>query len=328
MSASNTAKSNEIIITRSVNAPIQRVWQMLTHLEHIQHWWGPNGFTNTILEMDVRVDGIWRYVMHGPAHADGSPGMDYNNWIRYTTVTEPTLLAYDHGGDDEVHAMFSASVTLEDLGEQSPGTTQVTLKMVLQSEAQRQQLAEFGAIEGGEQTLARLDAYVSPTPDDKCFSISRSFDAPLALMWQAWSEPERFAQWWGPKGCAIAVKKMNFVDGGETHYSMAWPGVAPMWGKFVYGKIAPQKGFEFINSFSDEAGDIVRAPYPGMDNWPLQVFNTLTFTEEGGKTTVTLRGGPINATEAERTMFASSFNSMTQGFGGTFEQLDAYLKSC
>ena len=58
MSASNTAKPNEIIITRTVNAPIQRVWQMFTHPEHIQHWWGPNGFTNTILEMDVRVDGI------------------------------------------------------------------------------------------------------------------------------------------------------------------------------------------------------------------------------------------------------------------------------
>lgn len=191
-----------------------------------------------------------------------------------------------------------------------------------------EQMTEFGAIEGGEQTLARLDAYVSKTPDDKCFTISRTFDASRALLWQAWSEPERFAQWWGPKGCAMAVKKMNFIDGGEVHYSMTWPGMPAMWGKFVYGKITPQKGFEFINSFSDEAGDIVRAPYPGMDNWPLQVFNNVTFSEEGGKTTVTLRGGPINATESERAMFAGFFGSMTQGFSGTFEQLDAYLKSC
>ena len=57
---------NEIVITRLVNAPRARVWQMFTEAKHIKHWWGPNGFTNTIFEMDVRVGGIWRFVMHGP----------------------------------------------------------------------------------------------------------------------------------------------------------------------------------------------------------------------------------------------------------------------
>ena len=65
---------NEIVLTRIVNAPRQRVWQVLTRPAHIQHWWGPNGFTNTIFEMDVRVGGLWRYLMHGPAGADGADG--------------------------------------------------------------------------------------------------------------------------------------------------------------------------------------------------------------------------------------------------------------
>ncbi|MHB1200813.1 MAG: SRPBCC family protein [Polaromonas sp.] len=160
MSALALEKSSEIIITRTVHAPIRRVWAMFTRPEHIKHWWGPNGFTNTILEMDVRVGGLWRYVMHAPENADGSPGTDYNNWIRYTTLAEPTFMAYEHGGDDPVKAEFNATVTLKDLGHR----TQVTLRLILQSPAQRQQLAEFGAIEGGKQTLARLDAYVSKMP--------------------------------------------------------------------------------------------------------------------------------------------------------------------
>ena len=58
---------------------------------------------------------------------------------------------------------------------------------------------------------------------------------------------------------------------------------------------------------------------------PLEVSSTLTLTEQDGKTTLTLRGGPINATEEERKMFASMFRSMEQGFGGTYDQLAAYL---
>jgi|JI10StandDraft_1071094.scaffolds.fasta_scaffold44357_6 uncharacterized protein YndB with AHSA1/START domain len=313
---------NEIVLTRIVNATRPRVWQMFTQPEHIQHWWGPNGFTNTIFEMEVRVGGLWRYLMHGPAGADGSPGIDYNNWIRYTSVVEPALLAYDHGGDDEVNPEFRASITLEDLGNQ----TRVTLRLELQSAEQRQRLVEFGAVQGGEQTLARLDAYVSPTPDDQCFIIERSFDAPLARVWKAWAEPAQFGQWWGPKGCTLKVKKMDFVEGGEFHYAMTWPGAPDMWGKFVYGRIVPGQSIEWVNSFSNEAGQITRAPFPGMENWPLQVFNTLTLSEKDGKTFLQLRGGPINALAVERTQFAGFFDSLSQGFGGTLDQLEAHLK--
>ena len=324
------AQKPEIIITRTINAPRHRVWQMLTQPEHIQHWWGPNGFTNTIFDMDVRVGGMWRYVMHGPAGSDASPGTDYPNWIRYSTLTAPAFMAYEHGGDDESKPEFNASMALEDLGGLGE-QTQVTLRLVLQSEEQRAQLVKFGAVEGGEQTLARLDAYVSPTPPDQCFAISRTFDAPLARAWQAWSEPERFRQWWGPQGCTIKLKTMDFAEGGELHYAMTWPGAPDMWGKFVYARIMPQQRIAFVNSFSDESGNITRAPFAGLENWPLQVHNTVTFTEsqdeKGSKTTIDLRGGPINALAVERAQFAGFFDSMNQGFGGTFDQLAAYLKS-
>ena len=321
------AQKNEIIFTRTVNAPRHRVWQMFTQPGHIQHWWGPNGFTNSIFEMDVRVGGMWRFVMHGPAGADGSPGIDYPNWIRYTALNAPGFMAYEHGGDDESKPDFNAILTLDDLGD----TTRVTLRLVLQSEEQLAQKIKFGAAEGGKQTLARLEAYVSPTPPDQCFAISRTFDAPLARVWQAWSEPERLRQWWGPTGCTIKLKKLDFAEGGEFHYAMTWPGAPDMWGKFVYARILPQQCIEYVNSFSDESGKITRAPFAGLENWPLQVHNTVTFSEQrdekGIKTTIELRSGPINALAVERAQFAGFFDSMNQGFSGTLDQLAAYLKS-
>ena len=58
---------------------------------------------------------------------------------------------------------------------------------------------------------------------------------------------------------------------------------------------------------------------------PLEVLSVVTFTEEAGKTTISLQGHPINATEEERKTFESSFHLMQQGFKGTFDQLGEYL---
>lgn len=61
--------------------------------------------------------------------------------------------------------------------------------------------------------------------------------------------------------------------------------------------------------------------------WPLEVLNTLTFSENQGKITTTLRGGPINATEEERKTIEAGYASMQQGFKGTFDQLEEYLSN-
>jgi uncharacterized protein YndB with AHSA1/START domain len=101
--------------------------------------------------------------------------------------------------------------------------------------------------------------------------------------------------------------------------------MAEMWGRFIYREIAAPERIVFINSFSDPQGEITRAPFPGMHLWPLEVLNTLTLEEANGKTTLTLRGGPINASLEEIVAFEAGFASMTQGFASTWEQLATYL---
>jgi uncharacterized protein YndB with AHSA1/START domain len=158
------------------------------------------------------------------------------------------------------------------------------------------------------------------------FVISRVFNAPRDLVWKAWTDPEALAQWWGPKGSQIRVIKLDVRPGGIFHYAMAFQPGRDIFGRFIYREIAAPQRLVFVNSFSDAEGGITRAPFPQLGGtWPLEVLNTLTLTEQDGKTSVALRGGPINATEEERKTFASMFDSMRQGFGGTFDKLEDYL---
>jgi uncharacterized protein YndB with AHSA1/START domain len=152
--------------------------------------------------------------------------------------------------------------------------------------------------------------------------ITRTFNAPRKLVYKAFSEAEALAQWWGPKGAKIEVNKLDFKPGGIFHYSMQSP-MGEMWGRFHYMEIVELERIVFTNSFSDKDGNITRAPF--SNDFPLEIMNILTLNEQEGKTTVTLKGSPINATEAEINFFTNMFSGMREGFGGTFDQLEEYL---
>jgi uncharacterized protein YndB with AHSA1/START domain len=154
------------------------------------------------------------------------------------------------------------------------------------------------------------------------FVISRVFNAPRKLVWKALSEAEALAQWWGPKGATINVNKLDFKPNGVFHYNMQSP-MGVMWGLFKYVEMVEPEKLVFINSFSDEAGGVT--PNPFLPSFPLETKNIITLSEQGGKTTLTLKGGPINATEEQQKAYRDMMGSMNQGFAGTFDQLDEYL---
>lgn len=147
-----TPSDREIVITRRFDAPRALVYKVWTNPEHVGKWWGPQGFTTTTNEMDVRPGGVWRFIMHGP------DGVDYPNRIEYVEVVEPERLHFLHGGDDEDGAEpFRVTVTFTEY----EGQTEVTMRQVYASAEDRQKSVDFGAIEGGNQTLDRLGAYLA-----------------------------------------------------------------------------------------------------------------------------------------------------------------------
>ena len=157
----------------------------------------------------------------------------------------------------------------------------------------------------------------------KPFETSRVFDAPRAKVWQAWTEPARLKQWWGPKGFKVHTCKLDLRPGGTFLYGMTAPDGSDMWGKFVYREVSAPEKLVFIVSFSDPQGGVTR--HPMSPNWPRYVLSTVEFAEEAGKTRVTVRWTPHDATEAERKVFEDSREGMKQGWGGTLDQLEAYL---
>ncbi|MEP7146680.1 MAG: SRPBCC domain-containing protein [bacterium] len=155
--------------------------------------------------------------------------------------------------------------------------------------------------------------------------ITRVINAPRDLVFKSFTESERLKQWWGPKGFTMKVANLDLRPGGAFHYSMVSPDGIEMWGKFVYREIITPEKIVFFNSFSDKEGNITR--HPLSPNWPLEIFNMMTFTELDSKTILTLVGGPVNATEDEIKTFDEGRKSMMHGFAGTFDQLDQYLEN-
>jgi uncharacterized protein YndB with AHSA1/START domain len=160
----------------------------------------------------------------------------------------------------------------------------------------------------------------------KAFIMSRVFDAPRDVLWKCFTEPERMKQWWGPKGFTVVVSDMDLRVGGTYHYGMKAPDGSPMWGLFTYREIMPREKLVFVNSFSDEKRGVTR--HPMAPTWPLRLLTTFTFEDApGGKTKFTVRWQTLDATEVEEATFdsAPSRQSMSNGWGGTLDQLSAYL---
>lgn len=312
-------KGREIIQTRILNAPRTLVWQMFTDPKHLVQWWGPKGFTNTFHEHSAKVGGVWRFMMHGP------DGADWPNRIQYHELVPNERIAYGHGSDDEPD-QFEVEITFEDLG----GKTGLTMRTIFPSVEACEAVKAFGAVELGAQTIDKLEKELALMqglpPVHSLFTLTRTFKAPLAKVWQAFTDPKHLARWWGPAGLGLEVISMNLRPAGIFHYAMVLPNGDKMYGRFLYREIDEQAGrVVFVNSFADADGEV--APMPYFQPFPDEILNTWTLTTQpDGTTLLTIKGGPINASAEEQKAYDDLKPSMEQGFGGTFGQLDAYLE--
>jgi uncharacterized protein YndB with AHSA1/START domain len=147
MNQTTDRSDRELVLTRMINAPREQVFAAWTDPAKLNMWWGPHGFHTTTHEMDFRTGGHWRFTMHGP------DGTDYPNLIRYTDIRTPEHLYYDQSdGKPQPDIAFKVEVSLSEEG----SATCVTLRMICESAEQAEMMRKFGAIEGGTQTLERL----------------------------------------------------------------------------------------------------------------------------------------------------------------------------
>ena len=155
-------------------------------------------------------------------------------------------------------------------------------------------------------------------PSDREFVMTRVFDAPRDLMWQAWSDCKHLVHWWGPQGWTLPVCKMDFRPGGVWHYCMSGSGPdgkeMESWGRAVYQEIIEPERIIYADTFSDEAGNVV-------EDMP-EILITLTFEEIDGKTKLTNRAQFASAADLQNVLDMG----MEQGATETWDRLETYIQ--
>lgn len=306
-------KPNEIYISRIYDAPVKMVWEAWTDPKQVAKWWGPRGFTITTHNMDVKTGGTWSFIMHGP------DGVDYPNKIKFLEIEKYSRMVYDHGGNDDKAPMFRVTVQFSE----TKGKTKMEMSMALPTAEAAAETKKLIKKVGGDSTWDRLAEYLSPT--DR-FVINRSFDVPRYVMFEMWTDPKHFSQWLPPTGFTMEFLQADIKPGGGTFYCMTGAGNMKMYGKTNYKEITKPERLVYTQNFCDENGKISRHPMSAM--WPETMLTTITLTEEGPDRTRVTVAWEVHgeATAAEHETFNKSKGGMTQGWGGSFEKLEEYLK--
>ncbi len=314
MTAKNS--SNEINITRMYDAPVQAVWDAWTDPAQVAQWWGPRGFSLTTHSKDLRPGGHWRYTMHGP------DGVDYPNKTEYLEVEEHAKLVYDHGGNDDRPALFRVTVLFTEVD----GKTRMDMSMRLPTPEAAAETRKFIKQVGGNSTWDRLAEYLEKESSGKeKFVINRSFDAPLEVMFEMWTNPEHFSRWLPPTGFDMQFIRADIRPGGSTFFLMSGNGGVKMYGRAEYLNIREPDRIVYVQQFCDENEKITRHPMAPV--WPEAMLTTVELSEEGAdRTRVTVTWEPYGATTPEElAAFIEMRGSMTQGWTGSFDKLEAHV---
>jgi uncharacterized protein YndB with AHSA1/START domain len=138
----------------------------------------------------------------------------------------------------------------------------------------------------------------SPTTKEAVV-IERIFDAPVELIWQMWTQPEHFKNWYGPKGFTVPVAEMDVRVGGKHLFCMASPdGSMKMWTTGEYTEVVPNECLVYTDSPADENGNVVSPSAMGMpDGYPATTEVTVLLE-------VTHAGVPAGAGDGWQQAFA------------------------
>ena len=315
MPARNKPPSNELHLSRLYDAPVRAVWDAWIEPDQVAQWWGPRGFTITTHSKDVRTGGHWRYTMHGP------DGVDYPNTTKYLEVDPRARLVYDHGGHDDRPALFRVTVTFKDVR----GKTQMDMTMALATPEAAAEAKKFIKKASGESTWDRLAEYLGKSSSGKdAFVINRAFDAPIARVYEMWTNPDHFARWLPPTGAEMRFARASITVGDSAVFVMTGA-FGTMHGRLDYLALDAPHLIVYRQGFADAAGAPAR--HPMVPTWPMSMLTTVTLTEEApDRTRVTVTWLPEEPlTPEELATFIAERAGMTGGWTGSFDKLEELL---
>ncbi len=222
----------DLVLTRTFDAPRELVFRAWTDPKHVAGWWGPNGFTNPVCEVDARVGGEMRIHMRAPN------GVVYPMKGVFEEIDEPEHLVFISSAlDENGNSMFDVLNTVTFIDRR--GKTELTLQArVVRATAVAPQYLK-GMEAGWTQSLDRLGNHLDSVHEggrkgmhlaknssdtaDREIVATRIFNAPREIVWKMWADPGHVVQWWGPKGFTTTIQEMDVRVGGTWRLIMHGP---------------------------------------------------------------------------------------------------------
>ncbi len=149
--------------------------------------------------------------------------------------------------------------------------------------------------------------------EEKSIHVLKEFDAPLNLVWQAWTTATLLDQWWAPLPYKNKTKLLDFRKGGVWHYAMIGPKNETHWAKFDYEDIHVNKSFSGSDAFCDQDGNV-------NNDFPRIHWNCV-FSQKENKTTVNI----TISSDSLETLDKLIEMGFQQGFSMGLENLDKLL---
>ncbi|MCO5192320.1 MAG: SRPBCC domain-containing protein [Anaerolineae bacterium] len=217
----------ELVMTRRFAAPRHLVWQAYTDCAHLSQWWGPTGWTVPHCELDLRPGGKWHYCMKGEM-PDGSV-MESWGLAVYREIVPPERLVYVDAFSDSDGTISAdlpqmlITVTFEEID----GQTLLTSITEFDSAEALQTVIDMGMEQGITQTWDRLDAHLPTMRDDlvrlegdETIVITRVFNAPPQVVFDAMTQPQHVRIWYGPRSRStqVTICEIDLRVGGHWRF--------------------------------------------------------------------------------------------------------------
>jgi len=286
----------ELVLTRVFKAPRGPVFAAWTEPTQVAQWWGPNGFTNPVCELDVRPGGAIRIHMRGP------DGTVYPMTGVYQEIVEPARLVFTGAALDESgKPLFEVLNTVAFV--EHDGTTKLTVRarVVKSTAGAAPYLAGMEA--GWTQSLERLGVHLAGTADREIVA-TRVVDAPREHVFEMFTDRQHVARWWGPKGFTSTIDEMDVRPGGVWRFVMHGPDGTDYKNKIVYDEIARPERLVYTHTGG------------------AQFQATATFTSYGEKTVLAMR--MLFESSRERDRVVKKFGAI-EGLSQTLDRLEAYV---
>ncbi len=296
----STPSDCEIRIARTFDAPRELRFDAFTRPEFLSRWmWGPDDWPIVVCEIDVRVGGALRYVWR---HADkGDMAMSG----AFRVVERPARLVHSELFDDDWTG--GETVVTTTFAERGAGA-EVVMTLRYASKQARDAVLASGMTDGLSQCYARLDGLLAAQGRD--LRLTREFDAPRELVWEAWSKPEHIRRWFCPDAFTIPECRIDFRPGGVSEVCMRAPDGSDHWSKGRYLEIDPPRRIVTVGAVA------------GADGLAMfEARTTVTFEALGAKTVVEVH----QAYALFDLRAAAALGGAPIGWGQTLDKLEALL---